>query len=462
MASPRSLRVAIVGEPNAGKSTLLNALLGAPVSAVSRKFNTTRDRVLGVLTRGDAQVAFTDTPGFALPGAEGRGRYQRALVAEARAAVPRSDLVLLVVDLAKRMSNSSLSTMEDMARLCASSGAPLLLVANKVDLLRGAPLSEEQAAITARGGARGARDLLELKLALMEEWMEGACSRVGLLGAGGFDSAWMWLPRGAGGGPPPAAAAPGGGGEEEGWPLSRVDAEGRVWVRAPSVYSTRCGEWGAGVSGAARFPPVLSLSANSGGASGAVAALREALLLAAPPRPWAYSRDTLTDRPPVELVAEAVRGRLFEWLHDEVPYRITQETRSWREVPKEGSWEAGAGGSLVAAEEGARRERVAAAAAAAQPAWLAEWRREAGGGVAPAAPAAAAAAAAPPPPPQGTALLVHQDICVPTSGVARMLLARGGAPLQEVARNAAADLGKVLKRRVFLQLHVTVRAKETR
>ena len=198
---PRSLRVAIVGEPNAGKSTLLNALLGAPVSAVSRKFNTTRDRVLGVLTEGEAQVALTDTPGFALPGAEGRGRYQRTLVAEARAAVPRSDLVLMVVDLAKRMSPGALQTMEDMAALCARSGAPLVLLANKCDLLRGVRLSAEQAAIAAAGGGGGgggARDLLGLKLGLLEEWFEGAAARVGLLGVGGFDAGYMWLPEGAG------------------------------------------------------------------------------------------------------------------------------------------------------------------------------------------------------------------------------------------------------------------------
>ncbi len=443
-----------MGEPNSGKSTLLNALLGAPVSAVSRKFNTTRDRVLGVLTRGDAQVAFTDTPGFALPGAEGRGRYQRTLVAEARAAVPRSDLVLLVVDLAKRVSDASLRTMEDMARLCATSGAPLLLVANKCDLLRGAPLSAEQAAIIARGGARGARDLLGLKLALMEEWMEGACSRVGLLGAGGFDSAWMWLPRGAA-----AAAAPPppplGGGGEEGWPLRRVDETGREWVRASSVYTSRGDfEWGSrGEAGAARFPPVLPLSANAGAGGAGVARLRDALLRAAPPRAWAFSRDTLTDRPPVELVAEAVRGRLFEWLHDEVPYRVTQETRSWREVPLRGSWEEGAIASLRGGDARART----AGGAPEEPAWLADWRREAGGG------GAGVAAAAPPPPQDApAALLIHQDICVPSSRVARMLLARGGRAMQEVAKSAAVDVGKVLKRKVFLQLHVTVRAVETR
>ncbi|RHY26010.1 hypothetical protein DYB32_007940 [Aphanomyces invadans] len=60
----RGLNVAVIGRPNAGKSSLMNSLLGFNVSAVSAKYNTTRDRVLGVLTKGDAQIAFYDTPGL--------------------------------------------------------------------------------------------------------------------------------------------------------------------------------------------------------------------------------------------------------------------------------------------------------------------------------------------------------------------------------------------------------------
>jgi hypothetical protein len=60
----RSLNVAIVGEPNVGKSTLINRILKRKVSAVSAKYNTTRDRVLGVLTEGNVQLVFYDTPGF--------------------------------------------------------------------------------------------------------------------------------------------------------------------------------------------------------------------------------------------------------------------------------------------------------------------------------------------------------------------------------------------------------------
>jgi GTP-binding protein Era len=63
----RSLWVAIVGEPNVGKSVLLNRVVGEKVSAVSPKYNTTRQRVLGVRTHGDVQLVFSDTPGFVDP-----------------------------------------------------------------------------------------------------------------------------------------------------------------------------------------------------------------------------------------------------------------------------------------------------------------------------------------------------------------------------------------------------------
>src|SRR5690242_21888220 len=85
--------VAIVGAPNAGKSTLLNRLTGAKLSIVTPKAQTTRFRVLGILLRGESQVVLVDTPGIFAP----RRRLDRAMVAAAWSGAHDADLTLLLV-----------------------------------------------------------------------------------------------------------------------------------------------------------------------------------------------------------------------------------------------------------------------------------------------------------------------------------------------------------------------------
>jgi GTPase len=90
--------VALIGAPNAGKSTLLNRLIGAKVSIVSPKVQTTRRRVLGVAMRGDAQAVFVDTPGIFAP----RRRLDRAMVAAAWSGAGDADRIVLLVDATKK------------------------------------------------------------------------------------------------------------------------------------------------------------------------------------------------------------------------------------------------------------------------------------------------------------------------------------------------------------------------
>src|SRR3954447_19615918 len=95
MASFRSGFVSIIGRPNAGKSSLLNALVGEKVAIVSHKPQTTRNRIQGVLHAPDAQIAFIDTPG--LHGGQSKG-LNRFMNESAMAALEGVDVVLFVVD----------------------------------------------------------------------------------------------------------------------------------------------------------------------------------------------------------------------------------------------------------------------------------------------------------------------------------------------------------------------------
>jgi GTP-binding protein Era len=96
--APRCGFVALIGAPNAGKSTLLNRLIGAKVSIVSPKVQTTRRRVLGVAMRGSAQAVFVDTPGIFAP----KRRLDRAMVAAAWSGAGDADRIVLLVDATKK------------------------------------------------------------------------------------------------------------------------------------------------------------------------------------------------------------------------------------------------------------------------------------------------------------------------------------------------------------------------
>jgi GTP-binding protein Era len=115
--------IALIGAPNAGKSTLLNALVGAKVAIVSPKPQTTRMRVLGLAIEGRSQLIYVDTPGIFRP----RRRLDRAMVSAAWTGAGDADIVALLVD-----STAPDSADAIVARL-AESGRPAMLILNKID-----------------------------------------------------------------------------------------------------------------------------------------------------------------------------------------------------------------------------------------------------------------------------------------------------------------------------------------
>jgi GTP-binding protein Era len=124
----RSGFVSLVGRPNTGKSTLLNALVGQKVAIVADKPQTTRTSVQGVVTRPEAQIVFVDTPGIHKADSPLNKRMMDAV----RAALEERDLLLLVVDATQAVGEEDRRAVD----LVRKSGTPVVLVLNKIDLVK--------------------------------------------------------------------------------------------------------------------------------------------------------------------------------------------------------------------------------------------------------------------------------------------------------------------------------------
>jgi GTP-binding protein Era len=125
----RSGFVAVLGQPNVGKSTLLNAILGQKIAIVSKKPQTTRTQIRGVLTRDDAQLIFVDTPGIHRP----RHRLGQAMVQSATQAIPDADVIVFLIDVTELPDAGD----RHIAGLIRERGAdrPVILALNKMDRL---------------------------------------------------------------------------------------------------------------------------------------------------------------------------------------------------------------------------------------------------------------------------------------------------------------------------------------
>jgi GTP-binding protein Era len=217
--------VALIGAPNAGKSTLLNALVGAKVSIVSRKVQTTRTLVRGIALAGDTQIIFVDTPGIFAP----KRRLDRAMVTSAWGGAGDADVVALLVDARKG-------------------------------------IDEEVEAILAR------MDELKRRKVLI---------------------------------------------------LNKIDA----------IERSRLLDLAASLNQKHAFAETFMVSALTGDG---IARVRDKLAAMMPEGPWLFPEDEISDAPLRSLAAEITREKLFERLHDELPYQSTVETDQWKTM-KDGS-----------------------------------------------------------------------------------------------------------------------------
>ncbi len=126
--SQKSVMITIAGRPNVGKSTLVNRLVGEKIAIVSNKPQTTRNRICGVLTRGETQLVFIDTPGLHKP----RTKLGDYMVDVVRESVADVDLVLLLVEPIANVGAQEEALIEQIK----ASGAPAILVINKIDTLQ--------------------------------------------------------------------------------------------------------------------------------------------------------------------------------------------------------------------------------------------------------------------------------------------------------------------------------------
>ena len=213
--------VALIGAPNVGKSTLVNALVGSKVTIVSPKVQTTRTLVRGIAMEGRSQLVFIDTPGIFAP----RRRLDRAMVTSAWSGAHDADIVALLIDAKSGIDDEADAILGKLGDVASRK----LLILNKVDLVPKPKL-----------------------LALAQE-----------------------------------------------------------------------------ANGRAQFAATFMVSALTGDGIGEVKAW---LATQAPEGPWHYPEDQISDAPLRSLASEITREKLFNRLHQELPYRSTVETDSWKEL----------------------------------------------------------------------------------------------------------------------------------
>jgi GTPase len=213
--------IALIGAPNAGKSTLTNALVGSKVTIVSRKVQTTRALIRGIAIVGDAQLVLMDTPGIFAP----RRRLDRAMVTTAWGGAHDADIVVLLIDAKKGADEEAEVILGKLAEVAK----PKVLVLNKIDLVDKPALLALAQAVNARAK---------------------------------FDATFM-----------------------------------------------------------------LSAASHDG-----VDDLKQWLAAHAPAGPWHYPEDQISDAPMRSLAAEITREKLFDRLHQELPYQATVETDVWKEL----------------------------------------------------------------------------------------------------------------------------------
>ncbi|KFO91307.1 hypothetical protein N320_08688, partial [Buceros rhinoceros silvestris] len=323
--NPRVLRIAIIGAPNAGKSTLSNQLLGRKVFPVSKKVHTTRCKARGVVTCEDTQLIILDTPGLTNPHKAKRHKLDKAMLTDPWDSVKHADLVLVLVDVSDHWTRNSLSR-EVLSCLSRFPQIPSVLVLNKVDLLKNKFILLGLVTELTEGIVNGKK--LEVRSVSEPDSSSSAKPPLGITQA---SPAQNRAPA------PPclreAGEAPAGSG-----------LDSSSGVRAPESRRGPAAAQGPERSGPRDlknrkgwpcFQEIFMLAALHGEE---VDTLKRYLLMQAKPGPWEFHSGVLTSQTPQEICGNIIRGKILEYLPLEVPYGVVQVTEVWEE---------GAGGELL-------------------------------------------------------------------------------------------------------------------
>lgn len=276
------LKVAIIGAPNAGKSTLSNQLLGKKVFAVSKKVHTTRSRALGVLTENDTQIILLDTPGLTTPSKVKRHQLEKSLLMDPWITVKEADLLVVMVDVADKWVCHRLD-FEVLKCLAQHPDIPAILVLNKVDLVKAKDRLLDITAELTCGMVNGRK--MRIRPVIKPPWGEKKPER---------DSESSLE-------------------EDSAEPNSVLSKEQLKTLRSQQ--------------GWAHFKDVFMLSSVD---REDVETLKSYFMVAAKSGSWQYHSEVLTDQSPEEVCTNIIREKLLEYLPQEVPYSVTQSVELWQ------------------------------------------------------------------------------------------------------------------------------------
>ncbi|KAK2525637.1 hypothetical protein Q9966_011367 [Columba livia] len=303
--NPKVLRIAIIGAPNAGKSTLSNQLLGRKVFPVSQKVHTTRCKARGVVTHEDTQLIILDTPGLTSPFKAKRHKLEEAMLTDPWDSMKHADLVLVLVDVSDHWTRNSLSK-EVLKCLSQFPQIPSVLVLNKVDLLKNKFILLELVTELTEGIVNGKK--LEVSSAFKDNSSSSAKSPVQITQTS-----------------PPEKG-------DNTWDNSsdvRASASrlGTEEAQQPKHYGPRDLK---NMKGWPFFQEIFMLAALHGEE---VDTLKRYLLLQAKPGAWEFHSSVLTSQSPQEICNNIIREKILEYLPLEVPYSVIQVTEMWEEGP---------------------------------------------------------------------------------------------------------------------------------